>query len=113
MKNRRPETEFVATDCAADAPSAWPALRALALQTAAISWEIFERTKSYENLALVGLVQIIPVVGLFMPAGHLIDRVDRRKILVLALASTALWSAGLFYCSLTVAPLWCLYALLL
>ena len=47
-----------------------PYLIGLSMQTAAISWEIFERTKSYEKLALVGLVQIIPVVSLFMPAGH-------------------------------------------
>ena len=52
----------------------------------AISWEIYERTKSNLALALVGLVQIVPVVGLFMPAGHLIDRVDRQKILMAALA---------------------------
>lgn len=90
-----------------------PNLVALNMQTVAISWEIFDRTKSYENLALVGLVQIVPVIGLFMPAGHLIDRVDRKKILILALASSALWSAGLLLCSLTLAPLWCIYALLL
>jgi MFS family permease len=90
-----------------------PYLIGLNMQTAAISWEIFERTKSYENLALVGLVQIVPVVGLFMPAGHLIDRVNRQKVLILALGSTAVWSAGLLYCSLTVAPLWWMYSLLL
>lgn len=90
-----------------------PYLIGLSMQTAAISWEIFERTKSYENLALVGLVQIVPVVGLFMPAGHLIDRVDRRMILMAALSSTAACSAGLAYCSETVAPLWWMYALLL
>ncbi len=90
-----------------------PYLIGLNMQTAAISWEIFQRTNSYENLALVGLVQIVPVIGLFMPAGHLIDRVNRQKILILALAATALWSAGLLYCSLTVAPLWWMYTLLL
>ena len=90
-----------------------PFLIGLNMQTAAISWEIFERTKSYYYLGLVGLVQIVPVIGLFMPAGHLIDRVDRKKILMAALASSALWSAGLTYCSATVAPLWWMYALLL
>ena len=90
-----------------------PYLIGLSMQTAAISWEIFERTKSYEKLALVGLVQIIPVVSLFMPAGHLIDRVDRKKILMAALAATALWSAGLMYCSATMAPLEWMYGLLL
>ncbi len=53
------------------------------MQTVAVSWEIYDRTIKIEILALamVGLVQIIPVIGLFLPAGHLIDRLDRRKIL--------------------------------
>src|SRR5260370_39322741 len=79
-----------------------PYLIGLNMQTAAISWEIFERTKSYYYLGLVGLVQIVPVVGLFMPAGHLIDRVDRKQILMAALASTDLWSSGLTYWSGTI-----------
>src|SRR5882757_4326842 len=52
------------------------------MQTVAVSWEIYERTNSNLALALVGLMQIIPVVTLFLPAGHLIDRVDRKKILL-------------------------------
>ena len=63
-------------------------------------------------MALVGLVQIVPVVGLFMPAGHLIDRLDRRKILMCAMAAAALWSLGLAYCSATAAPVVWIYLFL-
>jgi MFS family permease len=82
----------------------FPYLIGLNMQTVAVSWEIYDRTKSNLSLALVGLVQIVPVVGLFMPAGHLIDRLDRRKILMVAMAAAALWSLGLAYCSASAAP---------
>lgn len=89
-----------------------PYIIGLNMQTVAVSWEIFERTGSYEALALVGLVQIVPVMGLFMPAGHLIDRIDRRLILMTALAAAGLWSAGLLYCSASAAPIGWMYLLL-
>ncbi|HEY3968490.1 MAG TPA: MFS transporter [Planctomycetaceae bacterium] len=84
----------------------------LNMQTTAISWEIYERTHEYKFLGYVGLVQIIPVIGLFMPAGHIIDRVDRKKLLIAALASTVLWSSGLALCSATVGRLRWIYLLL-
>jgi len=90
-----------------------PYLIGLNMQTVAVSWEIYDRTKSNLALALVGLVQIVPVVGLFMPAGHLIDRVDRRKILMLAVAAAAIWSSGLAFCSATSAHVGWMYLLLL
>lgn len=90
-----------------------PYLIGLNMQTVAISWEIYERTDSYRALAFVGLVQILPVIGLFMPAGHLVDRVDRRRILMTALAAAALCSAGLLYCSAIAAPIGWMYLLLL
>ncbi len=61
----------------------------------AIGWELYERTGSAFALGLVGLVQVLPVILLSLPAGHLVDRLNRRKIvvvtqIVLALAGLAL-----------------------
>lgn len=84
----------------------------LNMQTTAMSWEIFERTHEYKFLAYVGLVQIVPVIGLFMPAGHIIDRVDRQKLLMVALGSTVLWSSGLALCSASMGRLRWIYLLL-
>jgi MFS family permease len=89
-----------------------PYLIGVNMQTAAVSWEIYDRTKSKLALAMVGLVQILPVVGLFMPAGHLIDRIDRRKILMAALIAAMLCSAGLAYCSWFRAPVVWMYVFL-
>ena len=81
-------------------------------QTAAIGWEVYERTRDYRFLAYVGLVQIIPVIGLFMPAGQLIDRIDRKKLLILSIGSAVVWSSGLAICSSTVSQLRWIYLLL-
>src|SRR5438132_864342 len=88
-------------------------LMGLSMQTCAISWEIYERTGSNLALALVGLVQIVPVVSLFLSAGHLVDQVDRRKILIAALAAAAMCSAALTYCSASAADIGWMYVLLL
>ena len=90
-----------------------PYLIGLNMQTAAVSWEIYDRTKSKFALAMVGLVQIIPVIGLFLPAGHLIDRLDRRKILIAALIAAMVCSAGLGYCSWTAVSVGWMYVFLL
>jgi MFS family permease len=65
------------------------------MQTFAVSWELYERTRSNLALALVGLVQVAPVVLLFLPAGHVADRLNRRSILMAGLALVAVASLGL------------------
>src|SRR5262245_27113984 len=90
-----------------------PYLIGVNMQTTAVSWEIYDRTKSKLALAMVGLVQIVPVVGLFMPAGHLIDRIDRQKILMAALVGAMFCSACLSDCSWFLTPVVCMYVFLL
>jgi MFS family permease len=50
----------------------------------ALGWELYERTHSALALGLVGLATALPVVILALPAGHLADRMDRKRILVWA-----------------------------
>ena len=61
----------------------------------ALGWELYERTNSAFVLGLIGLVQVIPVVLLALPAGHVADRFDRKKIMLIMLATLALCSLGL------------------
>ena len=56
------------------------------MQFVAIGWDIYERTGQKLQLGLVGLVQVIPVVLLALPAGQAIDRLDRRHVIIAALA---------------------------
>ena len=48
----------------------------------ALGWELYERTHSALALGLVGLVTAIPVILLALPAGHLADSMDRKKIVI-------------------------------
>ena len=65
------------------------------MQTVAVGWQLYEKTGSAMALGLVGLVQVIPMLGLALPAGHAADRFDRRKILMVASVVAVISSAGL------------------
>src|SRR3954471_13632558 len=52
--------------------------------TVAIGWELYLRTHDYLALGLVELVQIIPVITLALPAGHVADRHNRKRILLIS-----------------------------
>jgi MFS family permease len=60
-------------------------------QAVAIGWDIYERTGSAMALGWTGLVQFIPVLAFFLPAGQIADRSDRRKVCALSLL---IWFAG-------------------
>lgn len=48
----------------------------------AVGWQVYAITQSAFDLGLVGLVQFIPSFVLALPAGHIADQLDRRRILV-------------------------------
>ncbi len=52
------------------------------MQFVAVGWDIYERTGQTLHLGLVGLVQVIPVLLLALPAGQLNDRMDRRDVII-------------------------------
>lgn len=79
----------------------------------AIGWELYERTHAPLALGLVGLVQVLPVVLLALPAGHSADRFDRQRIVVVTTLLLALCSLGLALLSFTNGPLLLFYTCLL
>ncbi len=77
-----------------------------------VGWELYERTGDAFALGLVGLVQVIPVMLLSLPAGYIVDRYDRKRITLysqLVLIACSLALAGI---SLTRGPLPLLYLIL-
>ena len=70
------------------------------IQGVAIYWDVYSRTDEVLWLAIVGLVQVIPVFLLALPAGYLADRFDRKKVLIVGLTGTSLTSLGLACLSL-------------
>jgi MFS family permease len=65
----------------------------------AIAWELWLRTHSAFALGLVGLVQVIPVMVLSLPAGHVADQNNRRRIVLITQLSTGLCALGLAFLS--------------
>jgi MFS family permease len=55
----------------------------LEMQSVAVGWQVYDITKRPLDLGLVGLAQFLPGIFLFLVAGHLADRFDRRKILLI------------------------------
>ena len=51
------------------------------MQTVAIGWQVYDITHDPLDLGLIGLSQFLPFVVLILPAGHIADRYDRRRIL--------------------------------
>jgi len=52
------------------------------MQTAAVGWQLYERLGSKIALGYVGLVQIVPILLLALPAGHMADRFNRKRIVL-------------------------------
>ena len=55
---------------------------ALEMQAVAVGWQVYEITHRPLDLGLVGLAQFLPGIVLFLPAGHVADIFDRRKVLI-------------------------------
>jgi MFS family permease len=81
--------------------------------TVAIGWELYERTGSALALGLVGLVQVIPVFILSLPAGQFIDRFNRKRIVIWSQVVLVFCSLGLTALSFTHGSLALVYVCLL
>lgn len=79
----------------------------------AIGWELYQRTNSAFSLGLVGLAQVLPVMVLALPAGSLADRVNRKRMMLVAQALFVLSASGLTLLSYFQGPLLMVYGCLL
>ncbi len=64
----------------------------LEMQSVAVGWQVYEITHRAFDLGLVGLCQFLPGIILFLLSGHVADRFNRRKLLVLCYAGFAVCS---------------------
>lgn len=71
----------------------------------AVGWDLYERTRSFVVLGLVGLAQITPVVLLAVPAGHAVDRFDARRTGALSGVAMSMCAAGFSVSAYLHAPL--------
>ncbi len=80
--------------------------------TVALGWELYERTGSALVLGGIGLAQVIPVIVLFLPAGYIADRFNRKHILLMALVVLILAALSLAALSYERGPLLLIYGCL-
>ncbi len=65
------------------------------VQTVAVGWQVFTTTGDPFDLGLVALSQFLPFILLILPAGHVADRYDRRRIQLLTYGLLAICSVAL------------------
>jgi len=75
----------------------------------AIGWELWLRTRSTFALGLVGLVQVIPVILFSLPAGHVADQFNRKRIVMITQSGLACCALGLALLSALEGPLMLIY----
>jgi len=80
--------------------------------TFAISWELWLRTQSAFALGMVGLVQIVPVILLSLPAGHVADQYNRKRLVLITELSLAFLMSGLAWLSYTEGSIYLVYVFL-
>ena len=83
----------------------------LQMITVAVGWQVYSITRQPLDLGLIGLVQFIPAVGLALPAGQIVDVLDRRMVALGCLLTEAL--AALFLAAYAIAgptETWPIYA---
>ncbi|MDB4983259.1 MAG: transporter [Myxococcales bacterium] len=65
------------------------------IQGLVVAWQMYALTHDPLALGMVGLAEALPFIGLALPAGHIADARDRRRIALLTLVVLATCALGL------------------
>jgi MFS family permease len=66
------------------------------MQTVAVGWTVYQLTNDPMDLGFVGLSQFAPMLGLFLVAGYVADRFDRRLVLACCYVVEAIGNITLY-----------------
>jgi MFS family permease len=87
------------------------------IQAVVVGWQIYAVTRDPLSLGLVGLAEALPFISIALFAGHVADRVNRRRVVALATVATLGCAAALL--GLTLMPgglargrVWPIYAVI-
>jgi MFS family permease len=89
-----------------------PATLAQQIQAVVVGWQIYALTRDPLALGLIGLSEALPFIGVALFAGHVADRIDRRRVSIISLGVMLLCSATLFSLSFHLRPgsrIWPIY----
>ncbi|MFX0556176.1 MFS transporter [Maribacter sp. CXY002] len=73
---------------------------AWSMQFIVIEWQVYSLTKDPLSLGIIGLMEVIPAVGMALFAGHIVDQKEKRNLLVKCILGFSVVSFGLFMLSL-------------
>jgi len=69
---------------------------AWSMQFIVIEWEVYSLTKNPLSLGLIGLMEVIPAVGMALFAGHMVDQREKKGLLIKCILGFSVISFGLF-----------------
>ena len=69
-------------------------------QSVAVAWQVYQITHSALDLGYTGLALFLPGLFCMLAAGHVADRFDRRKIILICYAVQLVCTAGLLWFAL-------------
>ena len=72
---------------------------AWSMQFIVVEWQVYSLTKDPLSLGLIGLMEIIPALGMALFAGHIVDQKEKRNLFLLIISLFSLISLGLFLIS--------------
>jgi MFS family permease len=84
----------------------------LQMQGTALLWEVWDRTRDPMSLGWASLARALPVLALALPAGQIVDRLDRKNILFATQIAFAIASLLLAWGSHAHAPMLVIYGLI-
>ena len=69
---------------------------AWSMQFIVIEWQVYSLTKSALSLGIIGLMEIIPAIGMALFAGHIVDQKEKKSMLFKCIMGFSVISLGLF-----------------
>jgi len=71
------------------------------IQAVVVGWQVYAITKDALSLGLVGLAEALPFISIALFAGHVADRVNRRRVVALAIVVMVGCAAALLVLTIT------------
>lgn len=72
---------------------------AWSMQFILIEWYVYTLTKDPLSLGFIGLMEVIPSVGMALFAGHIVDQREKRNLLLQCILAFSILSLALFLLS--------------
>lgn len=84
------------------------------MQIVAVAWQIYEMTRNPAALGLIGVANFLPIILFSLIGGVVVDKVDRRKLLILVQSAQAFFATILFIATILhlINP-WIIYSVLI